>query len=128
MNVLLDTHAFLWWITDSAHLSASARRILSASANPLFWSAASAWEVGIKHAFGRLPLPRGPGDYLPRHLELNAVARLPIAEAHGYRAAALPPHHADPFDRMLVAQAQIEDLVVLSADPLIRQYDVEVVW
>ena len=72
--------------------------------------------------------PWAPGDDLSRHLELNAVARLPIAEAHGYRAAALPPHHADPFDRMLLAQAQIEDLVVLSADPLIRQYDVEVVW
>jgi PIN domain nuclease of toxin-antitoxin system len=128
VNVLLDTHAFLWWITDSARLSPAARRILSLSSNQVFWSAASAWEVGIKYALGRLPLPQPPEDYLPRHLELNAVARLPIAEAHGYRAAALPPHHADPFDRMLVAQAQLEDLVVLSADPRIRQYDVEAVW
>jgi prevent-host-death family protein len=112
VNVLLDTHPFLWWITDSARLSASARRILSASANPLFWRAASAWEVGIKHAFGRLRLPRAPGDYLPRHLELNAVARHPSRSARvSSRCPSAPSRR--PFDRMLVAQAQIEDLVVL---------------
>jgi PIN domain nuclease of toxin-antitoxin system len=128
MNVLLDTHAFLWWITDSSRLSQVARRTLAAGSNQLFWSAASAWEVGIKFALGRLPLPGPPEGYLERHLDLNGVSRLPIVEVHGYRAAALPPHHADPFDRMLVAQAQVEDLSILSADRAIRPYDVEVVW
>lgn len=128
MRLLLDTHALLWWITDSDKLSARARESIAAGSNELFWSAASSWEVGIKFALKRLLLPAAPEEYLPQHLELNAVERLAISERHAYRAAALPAHHADPFDRMLVAQAQLEGLRVVSADPLLARYDVKIVW
>ena len=128
MRLLLDTHALLWWITDSTRLSAQARQSIAAGSNALFWSAASSWEVGIKFALKRLDLPASPDEYLPQHLELNAIERLSISERHAYRAAALPMHHSDPFDRMLVAQAQLEGLRVVSADPLLSRYDVKIVW
>lgn len=128
MRLLLDTHALLWWITDSTRLSAQARQSIAAGSNALFWSAASSWEVGIKFALKRLKLPAAPDEYLPQHLELNAIERLSISDRHAYRAAALPMHHSDPFDRMLVAQAQLEGLTVVSADPFLSRYDVKVVW
>jgi len=128
LRLLLDTHALLWWITDSAKLSARARQSIGTGANVLFWSAASSWEVGIKYALKRLELPAPPEEYLLQHLEMNAVERLDISERHAYRAAALPRHHADPFDRMLVAQAQLEGLRVVTADPLLARYDLKIVW
>jgi len=128
MSLLLDTHTLLWWITDSPKLSDLARREISRGASPLYWSAASTWEVGIKFAIGRLPLPAPPAEYLPRQLEINGVRPLAITDRHAYRAAALPAHHADPFDRMLVAQAQVERFALVSADPAVRAYDVTVVW
>ena len=128
MRILLDTHVLLWWITDSARLSSSARQHLALGSNQLFWSAASSWEVGIKFALQRLLLPAPPEDFLPLHLELNAIERLAISERHAYRAAALPHHHADPFDRMLVAQAQLEGLRIVSVDPLLARYDVKIIW
>jgi len=128
VRLLLDTHALLWWITDSVQLSAAARQSIAAGSNQLFWSAASSWEVGIKFALSRLALPAPPEDYLPYHLELNAIERLPISERHAYRAAALPQHHADPFDRILVAQAQVEGLRLVTGDPLLSRYEIKIVW
>lgn len=128
MKLLLDTHVFLWWITDSKKLSDTARMFIANSANELFWSAASSWEVAIKFAIGRLPLPASPGDYLPAHFASAAVRALPVSDEHAYGVARLPPYHADPFDRILIAQAVHEDLAFLSADRTVRQYDVEVVW
>ena len=127
MNLLLDTHTFLWWITDSPKLSGDMREQLFVRGVKVYWSAASTWEVGIKYALGRLPLPCEPAQYLPRQLEINGILPLAITDGHAYRAAALPPHHADPFDRMLVAQAQIEGLKLVSSDAQLRHYDVEVV-
>lgn len=125
---LLDTHVFLWWITDAPDLSRPAREVLALGRNRLLWSAASSWEVAIKFALGRLPLPLPPARFLPEHLARNRVEALPVLDAHAWRVADLPAHHSDPFDRLLVAQAQVEDLALVSADAQLRRYDVPVLW
>ena len=96
--------------------------------NRLLWSVASSWEVAIKFALQRLPLPKPPARLLPEHLSQNRVDTLLITNAHAWRAGELPLHHRDPFDRMLVAQAQIEKIPLLSADPQLRTYEIEVMW
>ena len=128
MSLLLDTLAFLWWITDSPRLPGAARQGIADPNARIYWSAASSWEVAIKYALGRLPLPKPPADYLPRQLELNGIRPMPITDAHALGVANLPPHHDDPFDRMLVAQALAEGLVLVSGDPVMHAYDVKVLW
>ena len=128
MRILLDTHTFLWWIANAPQLSKTARRLIGDAGNVLYWSAASSWEAAIKHSLGKLPLPAAPEVFFPAELLLNQVELLPILDAHAFQAAQLPAHHKDPFDRMLVAQAQMEDLVLLSDDSQIRPYDVDVRW
>lgn len=128
MILLLDTHALLWWITDSPRLSPRARGLMADAGNELLWSVASSWEVAIKNAVGRLPLPAPPALFIPEHLARNNVGTLPVQNAHAFRAGALPPHHRDPFDRMLIAQAQIEKIPLLSADRRMRPYELEVMW
>ena len=128
MNILLDTHTFLWWIADAPPLSRTARRLIGDARNVLYWSAASSWEAAIKHGLGKLPLPAAPEVFFPAELLLNRVEPLPILDAHAFQAAQLPRHHRDPFDRMLVAQAQVETLVLLSDDSQLRLYDVKVRW
>ncbi len=128
MNVLLDTHAFLWWITGDHRISTRAGSIIEDGANTLFLSTASAWEIVVKSKMGRLPLPGSPVHYIPEQMAINGIEPLPVAPTHGLALYELPPLHRDPFDRLLVAQAQGEHLPILSHDPLIRQYDVEVVW
>ena len=128
MKILLDTHTFLWWITDSPQLSATARGLIGDGHNTLYWSAASSWEVSIKYALGRLPLPETPEIFLPPELAVNRLESLPIIDAHAFQSGLLPPHHRDPFDRMLVAQAQVESLVLLSADKKMEPYDVTLRW
>lgn len=124
MRILLDTHVFLWWITDDRRLTATVRQALADPGVSLYWSAASSWEVAIKHAIGRLPLPEDPGLLLAKHRRLNRVELLAIQEEHVLAAAALPRHHDDPFDRLLVAQARVEGLVLASLDRLLRPYEV----
>lgn len=128
MNILLDTHAFLWWITDDAQLSAAARAAIRDSRNVLHWSTASSWETAIKYGLGRLPLPDEPELFLPQELERNRVTPLPIADKHAFQAGRLPWPHKDPFDRMLIAQAQTESLVLLSCDSVFHLYDVKTLW
>jgi PIN domain nuclease of toxin-antitoxin system len=128
MKLLLDTHIFLWWITDVLQISATARELMSDGHNVLYWSAASSWEVSIKYALGRLPLPDTPGRFLPFELAQNRVEPLPVIDAHAFQAGQLPRHHQDPFDRMLVAQAQVESLVLLSNDRQLSLYDIRVQW
>ena len=127
MRVLLDTHAFLWWITDDARLPASARGIIADRDAEIFWSAASSWEVAIKYGNQRLPLPGPPERFLAEQLARNRVLSLPVTNAHAWRVAELPRHHRDPFDRLLIAQAQIEKLPILSLDRAFRSYDVGIV-
>jgi len=128
MNLLLDTHAFLWWITDDPQLSPKARELISDSHNTMYWSAASSWEVSIKYALGRLPLPETPEQFLPVELGKNRIESLSVIDAHAFQAGCLPRHHRDPFDRMLVAQAQVESLVILSNDRKLVHYDVDIHW
>ena len=128
MKILLDTHTFLWWITDDPLLSPQARELIGNGQNTLYWSAASSWEVAIKYAIGRLALPETPEVFLPVEIEKNRITPLPITDSHAFRAGQLPQHHRDPFDRMLVAQAQVEDLALLSNDQQLNVYDVEIHW
>jgi PIN domain nuclease of toxin-antitoxin system len=123
MRILPDTHALVWWIEDAPRLSDRVRALMDDDANPLLFSAATAWEIRIKQAVGKLEVPDG-FDLLD---DAGAVL-LPIEHRHAEAAAALPLHHRDPFDRMLIAQAQLEDAVLLSADPVMRLYDVRVAW
>ncbi|MBN1106449.1 MAG: type II toxin-antitoxin system VapC family toxin [Deltaproteobacteria bacterium] len=128
MNLLLDTHTFLWWITEAPQLSDKARSLIANGSNRLYWSAASSWEVAIKHALGRLPLPESPKRFLPQELTRNGIESLPITDLHALHAGQLPPHHRDPFDRMLIAQAQVESLTLLTNDPQCHLYEIETVW
>ncbi len=128
MRILLDTQAFLWWITDDTRLSATARELIGDGGNQLLLSTASAWEIAIKTQIGRLSLPDSPVRFVPGQLATNAIEPLPVLLAHGLRVAELPLLHRDPFDRLLVSQCQVEKLPILTADALVSQYDVDVLW
>jgi PIN domain nuclease of toxin-antitoxin system len=122
--LLLDTHALLWWRGGDRRLSATARKAIEDGSTEAFFSAASIWEIAIKHAQGKLKAP-------PSLLETmgeQGFSELPITSRHAMSAGALPPHHRDPFDRMIVAQAQSEGLAVVTGDPRILAYGVAVVW
>jgi PIN domain nuclease of toxin-antitoxin system len=93
MNILLDTHAFLWWITDDPKVPETARNIIRKGKNILFWSAASSWETAIKYHLGRLPLPEEPEPFLSEELEKNQIESLPITDSHAFQAGQLPRHH-----------------------------------
>jgi PIN domain nuclease of toxin-antitoxin system len=122
--LLVDTHALLWWRADASRLSVRAREAMEDGATSLFFSAASVWEIAIKRAKGKLDVP----DELIETMQGRGFVELPIRSAHGLLAGALPPHHGDPFDRMIVAQAQSERLTVLTHDPRIAAYGVPVLW
>ena len=127
MRILVDTQCWLWMAASPEKLSADARSLVETMEHELFFSAASAWEIAIKHAIGKLPLPEPPVRYVPTRLEALRTIPLPIEHSHALRVAALPPHHRDPFDRLLVAQAQLEDLQILTADSVFESYDVSVI-
>ena len=127
MRALLDTHTFLWWITDDAWLSAGVRDVVVVG-NELLFSAASGWEIDIKAQLGRLDLPTPLDRFVVEQLATNGFAPLPIRLEHALRVNELPNQHRDPFDRILIAQAQAEGLPILSADPQIARYDVQVIW
>ena len=121
MRLLLDTVTLLWWLDGDAKLGATTRATITDPGNEIFVSAASAWEISVKRASGKLEAP----FEIERALERNYFIELPIEVAHSVRAGALPMHHKDPFDRMLVAQAQLESLTLVTNDGEIAKYDVE---
>jgi PIN domain nuclease of toxin-antitoxin system len=123
-GLLLDTHALLWSVGDTERLSATAGGILQAGEVPAFASVASVWEIAIKRASGKLTVP----DNLLDKIDRARFEELRITRTHAIVAGALPPHHGDPFDRMLVAQAQCEGLTIVTRDPRIVAYDVPVLW
>ncbi len=125
MRLLLDTHCWLWMLTAPERFGATALAVVEDGSNQLLFSAASAWEIAIKHALGKLALPEPPERYVPERMHDSGVTGLPVVHRHALRVAALPPHHRDPFDRMLVAQAQVEDVALLTADPVFGRYDIE---
>jgi PIN domain nuclease of toxin-antitoxin system len=128
MKVLLDTHVFLWAITDNPQLSRRAREIFAVGRNVLFLSAASVWEILTKVQVGKLPLPTPVGGYLKQQLTENDVQVLPILLAHILQLEQLPLHHRDPFDRILVAQSLEENLPIVTADPLLERYAATLIW
>ena len=126
MKILLDTHVFLWAISDDPKLSRSQKAAYIAEGNELYLSIASVWEMLIKAGLGKLPLPTPASTYIARQMEKNRVGSLTIRASHMAELESLPPVHRDPFDRMLVAQARAERMPILSSDPKMREYDVEI--
>jgi PIN domain nuclease of toxin-antitoxin system len=128
MRALLDTHTFLWWVTDAPQLSDVAKAAIADPGNLLFLSSASVWEIVIKVGTGKLVLPEEPEIYIPSRMASNRFESLPIQVSHVLQIAKLPDLHRDPFDRVLVAQSQIEQMPILTIDALIRQYPVTTIW
>jgi PIN domain nuclease of toxin-antitoxin system len=128
MKVLIDTCTFLWIASASPRLSKTAAAIFLDANNERYLSAVSAWEIGIKHAIGRLPLPARPDIFVSKIREASGIVSLDIDEESALHAGRLPGLHADPFDRMLVAQAIVHGMTILTPDPEIEQYAVRVLW
>jgi PIN domain nuclease of toxin-antitoxin system len=127
-RLLLDTHAFLWWVGDDPRLSATARRTLLTGASQLFLSAASAWEIAVKAELGKLRFNRELESFMADHLQANRITALPVSIDHALYVRHLPNHHRDPFDRLLVAQSLLEDLPLVTGDRILARYGVKVVW
>lgn len=121
MRLLLDTSALLWWLDDSARLGRKARAAIADPGGEAFVSPASAWEISVKRALGKVA---GSFD-IAKEIELNTFVELPIGVAHVVAAGELPSHHADPFDRILIAQSQLEGLRLVTSDGVIAKYDVQ---
>lgn len=128
MNLLLDTHAFLWFATGDERLSAPARAAISAPSNHRLVSAASVWEMAIKVSLGKLDVSGELDDWLQRALDVCAAGVLPVDARHALATRELPWHHRDPFDRLLIAQAFTENLVLVSADGNMPAYGVPLLW
>lgn len=128
MRLLLDTHTWLWLLREPEKLSARASEAIGANDAALHLSVASLWEISIKVGLGRLTLSSPAHQFLPMAVGRSGVAALAITTGHATAVADLPRHHGDPFDRMLVVQAQVEGLTLVSADPVLRLYDVPVLW
>ncbi|MEE8138586.1 MAG: type II toxin-antitoxin system VapC family toxin [Thermoanaerobaculia bacterium] len=128
MRVLVDTHCWLWMQVAPERFSPQVLQLLTAEDNELYLSAASSWEIAIKYALKRLPLPLPPREYVPSRMEASGVRGLPVEHVHALEAGELPPHHRDPFDRLLIAQARVEGFPILTADSQLRPYEVEVIW
>ncbi|MHB1308789.1 MAG: type II toxin-antitoxin system VapC family toxin [Limisphaerales bacterium] len=128
MNLLLDTHAFLWFITDDPRLSKEAQALVQAPTNRRLLSMASVWEMAIKVGLGRLTRAQPFAALIPEQLQLNQVDALAIDVAHAALVASLPFHHRDPFDRLLVAQCQVENLALVSCDTAFDAYSIRRLW
>ncbi len=128
MKALLDTHAFLWWVTEDSRLSSTARNIITDSNNQLFLSTASAWEIVIKARLGKLTLPEPPEIYIPNRLTVNRFESLSIHLIHALQVVNLPDLHKDPFDRIIIAQSQVEKMPILTSDSQIKRYSVDIIW
>jgi PIN domain nuclease of toxin-antitoxin system len=118
VRLLLDTHEFLWWCADDPRLGEASRNAIRSGSNEVFLSSASVWEMAIKQALGRLRVP----EPLSAAASRMGLAALPVAFAHAEATLSLPPLHRDPFDRMLLAQARVEGLTLVTIDPLVRAY------
>ena len=124
MNLLLDSQAFLWWLAEDPRLGAGARQAVADPASIVHVSAATVWELAIKASLGKLDLD---GADLVAEIEENDFLELPMTARHSVAAATLPRHHDDPFDRMLIAQAQVEGLTIVTRDPAFRAYGIAIV-
>jgi PIN domain nuclease of toxin-antitoxin system len=128
LKYLLDTSVFLWMAGFVHKLNAQTRELLSERNTEVYLSSASSWEIAIKTALGKLDLPEAPSIYVLRRLSDFSIRSLPITHQHSFATGSLPHVHDDPFDRMLIAQAGVEEMVLLTADKVFRRYPVEIFW
>lgn len=128
VRLLLDTCTFLWIVAGAPDLSVRARELFVDPENDVCLSVVSAWEIALKHATGRLPLPEPPERFVPAERRRHGIDVLELDEESALHLARLPPLHRDPFDRMLVCQAIVHGLVILGPDPLITQYPIRAAW
>jgi PIN domain nuclease of toxin-antitoxin system len=128
MKILLDTCTFLWIITDDPNLSSRARELFSDPAHDIYLSVVSAWEIAIKHAIGRLPLPKKPEQFIPSQRARHGITSLALEEEDTLYVTRLPEFHRDPFDRMLICQAIVNGMTILTPDESITRYPVRCTW
>jgi PIN domain nuclease of toxin-antitoxin system len=128
VRLLLDTVAFIWLVEGNAKLSESAQGLIADPANEVYLSAASAWEIAIKHSIGRLILRVPPEEYVPWQRSIHRVESLPVTETAALQVHKLPVLHSDPFDRIIIAQAIVDGLAVVTPDRQIGRYPVRVEW
>lgn len=128
MKYLLDTHAFLWFVTDDNRLSSKAKSIIQNSNNEIHFSAASAWEISIKAKLGRLKLRGDLESFIIEQLAENSFGPLAITVSHSLYTEKLPQIHKDPFDRIMISQSKVENMVMITRDKEIREYKVSTVW
>ena len=127
MKFLLDTSCWLWLQTAPDRFNAELLETLADYSSQRYLSSASVWEIAIKYSLGKLTLPQPPAIYIPDRMRLNQMQELAITHVHAVAVAGLPPHHRDPFDRILVAQAQLEGMTLITSDKSIEPYDVSMI-
>jgi PIN domain nuclease of toxin-antitoxin system len=125
MRLLLDTNVMLWSSTEDRRLSSRAMELINSNESVVFFSPVGTWEIAVKYSLGRLPLPEEPETFVPKVIQDLKLQTLDITHRHAIEVGRLPMHHHDPFDRMLVAQARVEGLILFTSDRHLRKYDVE---
>ena len=128
MKYILDTHVMLWFLEDSPELSTKSRRILKNAEHELFWSVVSYWELSVKFSLGRLELDKEWPALLEREKKVNRIQDLPLYQKHCEPHLKLPWHHKDPFDRLLICQAMVENMILMTKDRHIKKYKFKTVW
>lgn len=128
MKLLLDTHAFLWWVRDDDSLGTKARKTIANERNECFLSIASCWEMAIKKSLGNLKIPEPVDRFVAEQVAVNRFSILPMDLRHVSHVSRLAFHHRDPFDRLLAAQATEEGMAIVSADPIFQKYGIERIW
>ncbi|MEA5419712.1 type II toxin-antitoxin system VapC family toxin [Spirulina sp. CCNP1310] len=128
MKLLLDTQCWLWWFAQPEKLNDNAIEMIAEETNEIWFSVASVWEIAIKVSIGKLPLPDPIDHYIPSRINALGAKSLTITNSHALQIATLPLYHRDPFDRILIAQAQIENMTLVSADSKFNQYPVSLLW
>ena len=128
MKYLLDTGVWLWSVGKPSRISRNARDVMADSRNDVFLSAVTSWEVAIKAASGKLHLPEPPDLFVPRRMAAQGLRPLAVSHEHARAVFGLPPHHRDPFDRLLIAQAKVEEMTLISADRMFDRYPVRLLW
>jgi len=128
LRILLDTCTFLWIITAEQKLSSNARELFVDPFNDVFLSSVSSWEIVVKYTLGRLPLPEAPEKFIPTQRKLHKIESLSLQEDAALHLAKLPDYHKDPFDRMIVCQALVHGMTILTPDEAIRRYPARTTW
>ena len=128
MKLLIDTQCWLWWFAEPDRLQEATIAQIVDETNELWFSVASVWEMGIKVGLGKLPLPEPIDRYLASRMKQLGARSLEIRADHALQAGKLPLHHRDPFDRMLIAQAQVEGMTIVTSDRMFDRYEVEILW